>query len=164
MIILSPTAQIKNLQLTSGQGGDRLCGDLTLSFELAKPIPSLRVNLQVKVRFGEVPSLRMAGSRGRTVNETYSIDDVTTLDGSSNAEGYSTVKVNLSSRLPDLVAEFDRYRLEALLDVNGMEGRLFSPLTASILRDCKFFVHVPYSKPVGHIYILTSTKGSWACV
>ena len=136
IIYLVSTAEITNLKLT--------CGEPILSFELPQQIlrPGMNLQLQTKVRFSEVPPFGTANSESGVVNATYEIETATTQDCPSDAER-CTVDIGLSGRLPNEVAEFVRYRAEALLLVNGTEGHQFSLSTMSILRDCKLAVVKP---------------------
>lgn len=119
------------------------CGEPNLSFELPQQFLRTKVDLQlqIKVRFTEVPPFGTADDNSRVVNTTYEIEAPTTQDCPSDAER-CTVNADLSERLPNDVAEFVRYRAEALLLVNGVEGRQFSPSTMTVQRDCKLVVHL----------------------
>ena len=88
-----------------------------------------------------MPPFGTADSESRVVDATYEIETATTQDCPSDAER-CTVEIDLSGRLPNEVAEFDRYRAEALLLVNGIEGHQFSPSTLSVPRVCKLVVQI----------------------
>lgn len=126
--ILPHAAHIEGVKVLNSTSNDTQCGtqDLHLAFSLPVCIPV--ESIQLKVNFSEVLDPGGGTTRGRFTVQTYPAQAI-----------FNTTQVRfpITGNVAQVVEGYPRFRLQAKLIVNGVEGQMWSEFSQTIQTGCK---------------------------